>query len=199
MKAIKVVFLTVLVLAIQLHAVHGQIFSVKTYKLNVKGTSSIHDWESSVADLDAKGSFILISSSLSDIRDVVVKIPVKAIKSTKGKMMDNKTWEAFNYEKNPTITFTLTDKKINTANNSLVASGTLTMAGVTKPVELHLIYKISPGGELQISGTHRLLMSDFKMEPPTAMMGTIKVGDEVVINLEMTLLNAHSTFHKTRK
>lgn len=193
MKAMKFILITVWVLAIHLQTVHGQMFSVKSYKLSVKGTSSLHDWESAVDKLEAKGSFVLVNNALSDIRDVVVKIPVKSIKSTKGKMMDNKTWGAFNHDKNPMIKFTLTDKKINAAKTSLVANGTLMMAGVTKPLELHLNYKLLPGGELQISGTHRLLMSDFKMEAPTAMMGTIKVGDEVLVNLEMILLNINST------
>lgn len=193
MKAMKVLLVTVWVLAIQLQTVQGQMFSVKSYKVSVKGTSSLHDWESTVDKLEAKGSFTITDNALSDIRDVVVKIPVKAIKSPKGKMMDNKTWEAFNYEKNPIIAFALSERKINTSKNTLVANGTLTMAGVTKSVELHLIYKVLPGGELQISGTHSLLMSNFNMEPPTAMMGTIKVGDEVVVNLEIILLNANNT------
>jgi polyisoprenoid-binding protein YceI len=193
MKPIKFLLIAVSVLAIQFQAVRAQVFSVKSYKVTVKGTSSLHDWESTVDKLEAKGSFTITNNALSDIRDVVVKIPVKAIKSPKGKMMDNKTWEAFNYEKNPTIVFALTDKKINAAETSLVANGTLTMAGVTKQVELDLIYKVLAGGDLQISGTHRLLMSDFKMEPPTAMMGTIKVGDEVVVNLEIILLSANNT------
>lgn len=90
-------------------------------------------------------------------------------------MIDNKTSETLNFEKHPTITFTLTDKQINIARSSLVANGTLTMCCVTRPVELDLIYKVLSAGDLQISGTHRLVMSDFKMEPPTAMTGTIKV------------------------
>ena len=193
MKAIKVLLITVWVLAIQLHAANAQVFSVKSYKVSVKGTSSLHDWESSVDKLEARGSFSLSGSALSDVKDVVVKIPVKAIKSTKGKMMDNKTWDAFNYEKNPTITFTLSERKINPAKQSLIANGTLTMAGVTKSVELHLVYKVLPGGELQVTGEHKLLMSAFKMEPPTAMMGTIKVGDEIAVDVEIILSNVNNT------
>lgn len=192
MKTMKVLLITAWCLAF-LHTVQGQIFSARTYQLTVTGTSSLHEWESSVDKLEAKGWLELTDNTLTEIRDVVVKIPVKAIKSTKGKIMDSKTWETFNFEKNPNITFTLTDKRINATKNSLVANGTLAMAGVTKPVELHLIYKVLPGGELQISGTHRLLMSDFKMEPPTAMMGTIKVGDAVVVNFEVILRNMNNT------
>ena len=193
MKAIKVLLITVWVLAIQLHAANAQVFSVKSYKVSVKGTSSLHDWESSVDKLQARGAFSLSGNALSDVKDVVVKIPVKAIKSTKGKMMDNKTWDAFNYEKNPTITFTLSERKINPTKQSLIANGTLTMAGVSKSVELHLVYKILPGGELQVTGEHKLLMSDFKMEPPTAMMGTIKVGDEIAVGFQIILSNVNNT------
>jgi hypothetical protein len=30
-------------------------------------------------------------------------------------------------------------------------------------------------------------MRDYKMTPPTAVMGTIKVGEEVTINFDLTL------------
>ncbi len=193
MKPIKLLLVTVSVLAIALTAVQGQVFSVKSYKLSVQGTSSLHDWESTVEKVEVKGFYQVTNNTLSSIRDVVVKIPVKAIKSPKGKIMDNKTWEAFNYEKNPTITFVLGNQTIDAAKNTIVATGALTMAGVTKPVELHLAWKVLPGGDLQISGKHKLTMSTFRMEPPTAMMGTIKVGDEVIVTIEIVLANPNST------
>ena len=187
MKAIKVLLLAVWVLALQLSVVTAQNFSVKAHKLTVKGTSSLHDWQSNVEKIEAKGSFVLAGGNLIDVRDVSVKIPVKAIKSPKGKLMDSKTWDAFNYEKYPTITFLLTGRKINAVKNTLEAFGTLTMAGVTKPIELSLAYKVLPEGELQITGTKKIVMSEFKMEPPTAMMGTIKVGDEVEVGFDLVL------------
>jgi polyisoprenoid-binding protein YceI len=188
MKATKIILITAWVLALHLNSALAQTFNVKTYKATVKGTSSLHDWESSVEQLEAKGSISISNNTLADVRDVTVKIPVRSIKSPKGKMMDNKTWEAFNSEKNPNIVFTLTGRKINVARNSMDASGTLTMAGVTKPIELVLSYKILPGGEVQFTGSKQLVMTDFKMEPPTAMMGTIKVGNEVVVAFEIVLI-----------
>jgi polyisoprenoid-binding protein YceI len=187
MKAIKFLLLTIFILGIQFSLVHAQSFTVKSYKLIVKGTSSLHQWESSIEKLEGKGSFALANNALTDIKDVVVRIPVKSIKSEKGKLMDNKTYEAFDAEKNPAIIFTLTGKKIKEASSTLDASGTLTMAGVTKPIDVTLTYKLLPGGELQITGSKKLLMTDFKMKPPTAMMGTIKVGNEVVVTFEMVL------------
>jgi len=187
MKALKVLVIIFWAFGIQINSVQAQPFRVKTQKLIISGTSSLHDWESTVEKLECKGSFTLSNNSLSDLRDVVVKIPVTAIKSTKGKIMDNKTYDAFSHEKNPLITFTMTSKKIDTGKSSVDLSGTLAMAGVTRSIEMSLNYKLLPGGELQITGSKKLAMTDFKMEPPTAMMGTIKVGNEVLVSFEMVL------------
>ena len=188
MKATKnLLLITVWALALQFSYVQAQTFGVKSYQLKVSGTSSLHDWESTVGKLDAKGSFVVTNNTLTDIKDVTVKIPVTAIKSTKGKTMDNKTYEAFKHEKNPNIVFAMTGKTINTAGQSINVTGDLTMAGVTKSIDIVVKYKLLPGGELQVTGSKKLVMTQFKMDPPTAMMGTIKVGDEVTVTFDLVL------------
>lgn len=188
MKATKILLITAWVLALQLnYQVLAQTFGVKTYKVTVQGTSSLHDWESNVEKLEASGSYVMTGNTLTDIKDVVVKIPVTSLKSTKGRMMDNKTYDAFDSKKNPTITFTLTGKTINEGKNTVNVSGNLTMAGVTKAIDVLLTYKVLPGGTLQVSGSKKLNMTEFKMDPPTAMMGAIVVGEEVTVNFELVL------------
>ena len=187
MKALRVLPLIICVLAIHFQNAQAQSFNVKSCNIVVAGTSSLHDFESNVETADIKGSYTLSSQSLTDLSNVVVKIPVKAIKSTKGKMMDNKTWDAFNFEKNPVIVFTLSGTTIHPDKGTINAKGTLTMAGVTKTIDLPLSYKLLPGGELKITGAKKLKLTDFKMEPPTAMMGTIKVGDEVEVRFDVVL------------
>lgn len=192
MKATKILLITAWVLALQFnHQVLAQTFGVKTYKVTVQGTSSLHDWESNVEKLEANGSYVMADNALTDIKDVVVKIPVTSLKSTKGRMMDNKTYEAFDSKKNPTITFTLTGKTINEANNTVNVTGNLNMAGVTKAVDILLSYKVLPGGGLQVSGSKKINMTEFKMDPPTAMMGAIVVGDEVTVNFELVLTQSN--------
>jgi len=193
MKAIKILLIAVWGLAIQTSTAQAQLFSLKSHKVTVNGTSSIHDWESTVEKIECKGSLEVANNMLAEISDVVVTIPVKSIKSPKGKMMDHKTWEAFNYEKTPAIIFKLTGKKINPENRTLNAVGTLTMAGVTKTVDLDLAYKILNGGAVQVTGSKKLKMTDFKMDPPTAMMGTIKVGDEVEVFFDLVLIQNNNT------
>jgi hypothetical protein len=189
MKTIPLLIVTVGLLLFQINSLQAQSFKVKNYKMVVQGTSSLHDWESVVEKAECKGFYSMSGNSLTDVKDVVIKIPVTSIKSTKGKIMDNKTYDAFNYKTHPNIVFTLSTQKINNKNSTIDLTGTLAMAGMTRGINLLVNYKILPTGELQIIGSKKIVMTDFGMEPPTAMMGTIKVGNDVSVYFEITLTN----------
>jgi polyisoprenoid-binding protein YceI len=189
MKSFTTVFVTVLLALLLMSGVAQAPYKIKTSKMTVAGTSSLHEWESEVTQVEWTGSFDVENNMLKAIKDVTVKIPVTSIKSTKGKIMDNKTYDAFEYEKNPHILFRLTDAKITgTAANLVInANGTLTMKGVTKNITLTVTGKLLANGDLQLTGTRKLNMKDFMMEPPTAMMGAIKVGEEVTVKFDLTV------------
>lgn len=160
-------------------------YSLKANKMTVDGTSSLHDWTSEVTKVEWTGNFLITDNKIKEVKNVHVKIPVTSIKSTKGKMMDGKTYDAFIYEKNPTIAYKL--NTITITDGNLKANGTLSMAGTTKPIELTVKGKVLANGDIQITGSQKLNMRDYKMDPPTAMMGTIKVGEEVTVNFDLTL------------
>ncbi len=61
------------------------------------------------------------------------------------------------------------------------------MAGTSKPVELEATGKMLANGDFQLSFSKKLKMTDFNMKPPTAVLGTIKVGDEITLNFNMVL------------
>jgi hypothetical protein len=189
MKAKLLLIITVGSLFLQVNNLNAQSFKLKNYRVTIKGTSSLHEWESVVEKVEGKGYYTLQNNELVDVKDVVIKIPVTSIKSTKGKTMDNKTYEAFHHEKFPHIIFTLNTEKINGATSTISAAGNLAMGGATNQINLSISYKLLPNGELQLTGSKTLLMTDFKMQPPTAMMGTIKVGNEVLVTFDITLIN----------
>ena len=122
---------------------------VKPNKMTVQGSSTIHDWESQITKADVKGEFLVDNSQLKEVKNFEVKIPVESIKSTKGKMMDNKTYDAFNSEKNPYIIYALSNARIN-EDGTIDGNGTLTMAGVTKPMQVKVKYKILKNGDVQL-------------------------------------------------
>lgn len=167
----------------------AQEYVLKSSKSVIQGTSSLHDWESTISQITCKSTFIVENNVLKSIKSAEVTIPVVGIKSTKGKIMDNKTYDAFLYEKNPNITFLLVTSQLRPEGSSLAldASGYLTMAGTMKTVKLTGLIKVLANGDIQLTLSKKLKMTEFKMEQPTAMMGTITVGDEVTINFDLTL------------
>lgn len=192
MKTRQLLTLLITLIFIQSNYLNAQPSKVKDYKVTVKGTSTLHEWESAVEKLECKTSYKIEDNELIDIKDAILKISVESIKSTKGKMMDNKTHDAFNSEKFPFIIFTLRSEKINTLTSTVDLKGTLEMAGTTNPVDLVASYKILPGGDLQITGDKKVKMTEFNMEPPKAMMGTIKAGDEVTISFNIVFSGSNS-------
>ena len=176
-------FVVLLFMATSVHAQKEYI--LKSHKVSIDGTSSLHDWSSEVTKIEWAGQLTVDGTSVKAIRNVTLSIPVESIKSEKGGIMDDKTYEAFNSEKNPNITFKLTSATV--TGGTIKANGNLTMAGVTKPIVIHAEVKVLANGSVRISGMQKLNMKDYKMTPPKAMMGTIKVGEKVNLLFELTL------------
>lgn len=175
-----------------------QTLRVKSITASIQGTSTLHDWESAITQIEFNGLVQSERSVPTFIKDILVKIPVKSIKSKEGKLMDSKTYDAFKSDSFPLITYTAAQAQITVDASQHVlirVSGNLTMAGTTRPIQLEAKGKLLPDGDLQVSVSKTLKMTEFSMRPPTVMMGTIKVGDEVTVTVDLTLTNA-DTAHK---
>ena len=62
----------------------------------------------------------------------------------------------------------------------------LTVAGVEKPVTLNLQVRRTAAA-LAVTGTTDLLMTDYGVTPPKAMMGMLKTNPKVQIKIELVL------------
>jgi polyisoprenoid-binding protein YceI len=152
--------------------------------INVHGTSNLHDWDMKptkvTGDIGLNGS--------KQINAITIKIEVKSLKSGKG-IMDDKTYDAFDYKKNPYIVFQLTEmsqSKLSDNDSEITLTGNLSFAGATRKISIKTVGKITKSGDYQLKGTFPLKMTDFKMTPPTAMFGTMKTGDAVTIKFDVT-------------
>lgn len=162
---------------------------LKAYNISIHGSSTLHEWESKVTKVEWNGPLTLDAAKHLTFPVAELKIPVAGIQSEHGKIMDSKTYEAFNSEKNPYITFKMkafTQKIV--GNDILMAvEGDLTMNGFTNLIMLSITGKTLANGDIQFTGSRGLKMTDYKMKPPTAMMGTIKVGNEVTVKFDLTI------------
>ena len=166
--------------------VKAQTFSIvpQTASINVHGTSNVHDWNMKPTKVTGE----LGLNSTKQISAITIKVEVKSLKSGNG-IMDGKTYDAFDYKKNPYIVFQLTDAsqaKLTENDTEVTLTGNLSFAGATRKISIKAIGKITKSGDYQLKGTVPLKMTDFKMKPPTAMMGTMKTGDAVTVKFDVT-------------
>lgn len=152
--------------------------------INVHGTSNVHDWD--MKPTKVTGELGLNGSK--QISAIAIKVEVKSLKSGNG-IMDGKTYDAFNYKKNPYIVFLLTDAsqvKLTNDDTEITLTGNLTFGGQTRKISIKTIGKITKSGDYQLKGSVPLKMTDYKMKPPTAMLGTMKTGDAVTVKFDVT-------------
>lgn len=153
--------------------VNAQNITGKSTKIAVDGTSPMHDW--TVTSSSANFSGTINGNAITNVK---FSVPVKNLKSTKGKMMDNKAYDALKADKAPNISFTATSLSVGKGN----LAGKLTIAGVTKDVSFP-VNVVKNGASYNITGTENLKLSDFGMERP-GFMG-VKTGDAIKVTVNI--------------
>jgi polyisoprenoid-binding protein YceI len=199
MKILKFNFLLISILTI-LFLVDAQAQEIyklqsKNSKLTIEGTSSIHDWEMKAENFNAETLLKVEGEAISEISKVEFSTPVSGLKSGKS-IMDKKTQDALNEKKSPEIKFILNNNnKVSISGSKANFTGLLTVAGKSKEVKVSASFDVENSQKFLVSGRVPINMSDFGIDPPTAMMGTIKTGDEVVVkfNLEFQKSNQEYT------
>jgi len=165
-------------------------FEVKSHSIVVSGTSNLHDWTADV--LKAKGVFNIKveNNKIADIQGVELKVDAQSFNSSKGSIMNSKIKDAINSKKHPEINFKATKLNSITEKGGVVqinSSGVLTIAGTSQNITIDAVGKVLPSGEIELTGSKKVKMTDYKVEPPTAMFGALTTGDEVTITFKVVL------------
>ncbi|MEX0845360.1 MAG: YceI family protein [Balneolaceae bacterium] len=159
--------------------------------VTITGTSNVHDWESSADEFSGSATIELEDDSLVSISALEFVVLVDGIKSGKGGM-DDKTYDALNKKKYPNIKFILTDIA-EIKDTTLIANGKLTIAGVTKTIQMEVNYEVLPNGTVSFKGTEPIKMTDYKVDPPKAMFGAIKAGDNVEVTFDAKFIQQQAS------
>lgn len=187
MKTNQFLGLLLAVIILSVGSLTAQVLKVNpnSSTITINGTSNLHDWKTTTKQI--KGELVLAGNN--QVKALAIDVPVKSIKSGE-KIMDTKTYETFKADKNPNISFRLTNVSEfkNSGNDMTLAfTGNLTMAGVTKKVTIKTAGKSIKSGSYKFNGSVDLKMSDFKMSAPTAMMGMMKVGDGIKLVFDVVV------------
>jgi len=156
-------------------------------KVVVLGTSNVHDWTVEAKAMNGTANYIVESNVLKAIPKLNFSVEVEQLKSGK-KGMDENTYKALKSKSFKTIDYALVKVNSITAsgtNYTIETLGDLTIAGVTKRVNLTFTAVIL-GKKMILTGKHKIDMTTFNVEPPKALMGTIRTGKDVTVDFKVT-------------
>jgi polyisoprenoid-binding protein YceI len=186
----RTLHLRILVIPLLLLSVVATATAQNTYKLGGKsqmtlnGTSTMHDWTMTAKSFSSTATMTVTKDNdLASIDALSLTLPVQNLKSTKSSMDEN-AYEALNTDKYKDITFRLTSAKVTPAGDKfkIVAVGNLTISGVTRSITMNSEASIAADGTVSCSGSVPLKLSDFKIERPSFMFGTMSVGDALSLS-----------------
>ena len=162
---------------------------VESSKVWVDGTSNRDDWTVYAESIEGQVALEAVpDSGLPVIQEATFSVLKRQLKSRKSSIMDRLMHKTLKATQNNAITFVLAAAEVTPLEDgmfSIAATGDLTLAGESKPIELTLHGTITEDGVLQLTGTYPMLLSNHGMEPPTALYGALRTGDEVVVNFDV--------------
>lgn len=165
-------------------------------RLTIAGTSNIHEYTASttaiqvtrvqLGTLPASGDLLDNALKPGVVEAFEVTIPAKSLVSKKDGL-DKNMHAALKATEHPDITFKLLRFEPRPAPaTGLRAIGVLRVAGVDRQVAIDLTTE-RKDATLLVKGTLALLMTDFGITPPKAMMGMLKTDPKVTITFDVAV------------
>ena len=151
----------------------------------VEGTSTVHDWSCGAEQVSGTLDATPGGGALSGISALAVTVPVATLDCDNG-TMNGKMREALG---SSPVRFTLSNARVGSANDGrflVEADGRLTIHGTTRAQRVRAEGRALGGGRFLFSGEVPVTMSEFGVDPPRAMMGTLRTGDRVTVHFAVT-------------
>ena len=165
-------------------------------RVSIAGTSNIHEFTASTTDVtltrlvlaDGVDGPGLLNAVVNPGSLAAFQVAVKAGTLTSPKEgLDKNMWKALKTAQHPDIVFTLT--RLDGKPGALRAIGLLKIAGVEKDVAFD-VKAAANASTVTVIGDVPLLMTDYGITPPKAMLGMLKTNPKVRVRLELLLAAA---------
>ena len=158
--------------------------------LLVSGTSTLHEWDMKAAKGEVNAVFTFdAKGQISGLSSISFTTPAEALKSEHSGM-DKNAYKALKTSTCSTITFvsgSATVTPLDAISVTVKATGKLTVAGFTKDVVIIAVCKVNADKSITVSGSQKISMSDYKIEPPTFMFGAVKTGNDITLKFSLTI------------
>lgn len=174
--------------------------TLRDARITITGTSNVHDWTAATTTLRVTkaslepaapgGSFWDRALAPGGVTAFEVTIPAATLASDKDGITKN-MHKALKVTEHASMVFRLTALEPAGTPGAVRARGTLRLAGVEKPIVMTL-QTTRQGDRLAISGAVDLLMTDYGIEPPKAMLGMLKTDPKVTVRIDAVVARTQS-------
>ncbi len=156
-------------------------------QFTLSGTSTVRAWS-----CPAQGIMKVTPGTSSEpvpgfptgVQTVAITVPVLAIECEEEDMRQHLR-EALNEPAHPEIVYQLEQYTL-TGNDTAQTKGTITIAGVTRPIEFDV--RLTPSSQgVRSVGETTINMTDFNITPPSLWLGMLNVGEMVRVRFEAVL------------
>jgi len=172
-------------------ALHAQ----STYKINtskdidmkLSGTSTLHNWTMDAKTFSGDADFGFTAGNVNQInalKSLTFSLVVNNLKSGETGM-DKNAYKALKNGQYKDIDYKLLSAVVSPEKDNkflIKTKGNLSIAGVTKEVAMDVSCVVNKDATITCKGSDKLEMTDYKVKPPTFMLGAMKTGDAITLN-----------------
>lgn len=179
------------------------------------GSSNVADWRCRGTTIDAEMVVGTSQAHLNDVIDRVedgnigvwmatpekgrfpapdfdLNIPVTTFRCG-NRVMENDMRDALKADRHPTVAFTFralrggVQHDLDTGLYHATIAGDLTLAGVTKTIDLKISAERVSRSSFRVRAALPLRMTDFGITPPSALFGAIRARNSLTVRFDLTL------------
>ena len=150
-------------------------------KITVDGTSNLHDYTLTSEELKGSASLFIEDGKIANIKKVVVTLKTESLESSKAGLKRN-AMKSLQPEANPIISFIAFDMP-----SEGKVSGILNVAGYDSDQEFDYTTEWKDG-KLYVTAKGQVKFTDFQLDPPSALAGTVKAKDLLDLQMHIVLV-----------
>lgn len=161
----------------------------KDATIKVLGTSNVHDWALTSVAIESQGEFKLDNDGqLRSVSAFSLALNAKSLKS-EHESMDKRTYKTMKADQYPKVTYKLSSATITAVQKNkftIKATGDLTIAGVTQTIVMTINAVTNSDNTITCTGSENIKLTDYKIDPPSFMLGAMKVKNDLTIQFNLT-------------
>ncbi|HMP29292.1 MAG TPA: hypothetical protein PKD85_06815 [Saprospiraceae bacterium] len=163
-----------------------------TSGLKVHGNTNVNSFACQVPSIGCYDTIFVQDKGQSKAFNINAELNVAlSLFNCGNRMMTKDLLKTLRAEQYPhmNITFRSIDRSLSTiqVSNTVKVQTTIELAGVKKHIEVDFITKSINENKIELVGQRVICFSDFNLVPPTKMGGTIRVKDQLDVELKIML------------